>query len=66
LAAGAAVPDKQRHQANELRNEKNKRENHESKEGMTENFADNVAVQDAHVEKGECNTSADLRWKGRR
>ena len=60
------MPDKQRHQANELRNEKNKRENHESKEGMTENFADNIAVQDAHVEKSECNTSADMHWKGRR
>src|SRR5256885_5831303 len=46
-----SVPDEKGHQANELRNEKNKRENHESKEGMTENFADDVAVQDAHVKK---------------
>ena len=51
------MPDKQRHQANELRNEKNKRENHESKEGMTENFADNVAVQDAHGEDAEFSMS---------
>jgi hypothetical protein len=30
---------------------------------MTENFADDVAVQDAHVKKAECNTSADSSWK---
>jgi hypothetical protein len=59
------VPDKQRHQANKLRHEENKRENHEPKERMTENFADDVAVQDTHVKNAECNTSAESPRKGR-
>jgi hypothetical protein len=33
---------------------------------MTENFADDIAVQDAHVENAECNTSADGPRKARR
>src|SRR6266481_231226 len=60
------TPGKQRRQAHKLRHEENKREDHESKEGMTENFADDIAVQDAHVENAECNTSADSSLKGRR
>jgi hypothetical protein len=32
---------------------------------MTKNFADNVTVQDAHDENGECNMGAALAWRGR-
>jgi hypothetical protein len=48
LAAGSGVPHKQSHQANELRDKEDERENYKSKESMTKNFADNIAVQDAH------------------
>jgi hypothetical protein len=46
--------------------EENESENDESKERMTENFADDVAVQDAHVKNAECNTGVVEPSKGRR
>jgi hypothetical protein len=42
------------HKANELRNEKDKGEDNEAQERMTKNFANDIAVQDAHEAKAEC------------
>ena len=42
------MPNKQGHNPHELRNKEDERENDEPEQSMTKNFADNVAVQDAH------------------
>ena len=59
------MPHEQCGQANELGHEENKSENDKSKERMTKNFADNVAVQDAHDKNAECSTSAALARRRR-
>jgi hypothetical protein len=59
------MPHEQRSQTNELGNEENKGKNDESKERMTKNFADNIAVQDAHDKSAECSTSAAPAWRRR-
>jgi len=46
------------HQADQLGHEKYKGEDDESEECVAENLADDIAVQDAHDENGECNTVA--------
>ena len=52
------MTDKKLHQADKLRNEKNKSKNDKPKNGVPENFADDVAVQDAHGANRECSTAA--------
>ncbi len=54
------------HQANELRDEEDQGEDNKSEEAVTENFADDVAVQDAHGANGECNTVARFARERRR
>jgi hypothetical protein len=48
------MADNQFHQADKLRNEKDKREDNEAQERMTKNFADDVAIQDAHEANAKC------------
>ena len=48
------MADNQLHKTHKLRNEENEREDDEAKERMTKNFADDVAIQDAHERKAEC------------
>lgn len=55
------MADKQLHQADQLGNEQNEREDDKSQERMTYDFENNVAVQDAHGGKPECNMVARLR-----
>lgn len=50
------MTDKQLHQTNQLGHKEDKRENGQTEECMTKNFADYVAVQNSHGENGECNT----------
>ena len=50
------MPHQQFHQADELRNEKDKREDNEAQERMTKNFANDVAVKNAHEAKIESST----------
>ncbi len=52
------MTDKKLHQADKLRNEKNKSEDDKPKNGVSENFADDVTVQDAHGANRECSTAA--------
>ena len=42
------------HEPYQLRHEQHKCEDNQSEEGMTENFADDVAIQDAHETKAKC------------
>ena len=50
------MTDKKLHQAHQLRNKKNKSEDDKPKDGVPEDFADDVAVQDAHGANRECST----------
>ena len=52
------MTDKKLHQADKLRNEKNKSEDDKPKNGVPEDFADDVTVQDAHGANRECSTAA--------
>ncbi len=52
------MTDKKLHQADKLRNEQNKSKDDKPKNGVPEDFADDVAVQDAHGANRECNTTA--------
>jgi hypothetical protein len=58
LASGTGMTDKKLHQADKLRNKKNKTKNDKPKDGVPEDFADDVAVQDAHGANRECSTAA--------
>ena len=49
---------KKLHQLHQFWHEKNEGEDDESKECVTENFADDIPIQDAHDANGECNTVA--------
>ncbi len=49
---------KQLHQADELRDEKDEGEDGKSEECVAKNFADDIAVQDAHDANAECSTVA--------
>ena len=48
------MPDEQFHEADELRNKKDKREDNEAQQRMAKNLAKNVAIQDAHEAMAEC------------
>jgi hypothetical protein len=54
------MADEKLHEADELRNEKDKREDNESQERMTKNFADDVAIQDAHEANAKCSMAHRL------
>ena len=46
----------QLHEANQLRNKEDEREDNEAKERMTKNFADDITIQYAHGANAECST----------
>src|SRR5262249_1526539 len=56
LSPGTRMAYEEFHEADQLRNEKDKREDDEAKERMTKNFADDVPIQDAHEAFAECST----------
>jgi hypothetical protein len=56
------MTDKELHEANEFGNEEDKGEDEESEEGMANDFTDNIAIQDAHGAKGECNMRMREEW----
>jgi hypothetical protein len=49
------VTDKDLHELDELGYEENKGENEKAEEGVTDDFASDVAIKEAHGRKGECN-----------
>ena len=55
LRAGTGVADEKFHQADELGDEKNESEDEEAKKSVANDFTNNVAIEDAHDEKGQCN-----------
>ena len=55
LRAGTGVADEEFHEANEFGNEQNEGKNEEAEESVTYNFPNNVAIEDAHDAKRECN-----------
>ena len=48
------------HESNQLRHEKYECEDDKSEECMTENFADDIAVKNAHGANRECSTAPVL------
>jgi len=46
------------HEPYQLRHEEHEGEDDQSEAGMAENFADDVAVKNAHGASGECSTPA--------
>jgi hypothetical protein len=46
----------------ELGNKKNKCEDKKAEESVAYDFADNIAIQDAHGAKGECNMRERGSW----
>ncbi len=61
LRAGAGVADEELHQADKLGNEKHEGEDEEAKKGVSYDFTNNVAIEDAHDEKGQCNMGEMVR-----
>jgi hypothetical protein len=59
------MTDHQLHQADKSWHEQNKCEDDESQGGVAEDFADNIAVQDAHGANAECSTVAGLERERR-
>ena len=55
LRAGAGVTNEELHQADELGDEQHEGEDEETQESVTYNFADNIAIEDAHGARGQCN-----------
>ena len=49
------MADEKFHQADELGDEENEGEDEEAKKCVTYDFTNNVAIEDAHDEKGQCN-----------
>jgi hypothetical protein len=49
------VADEDLHELDELGDKENERENEESKKGVTRDFASDIAVEETHERKGECN-----------
>ena len=66
LGARAGVADEELHETNELGNEQNKGKNDEAEESVANNFANDVTIEDAHVEKGECNMGEGFATEARR
>jgi len=61
LRAGTGVADEQLHQADELGYEENESEDEEAKKRVSDDFANNVAIEDAHDGKGQCNMGEMIR-----
>ena len=59
------MTNKQLHETHKLGNEENKCEDKESEEGVTKNFSNDVAVQDAHGMHGECSMGGGVRRQHR-
>ncbi len=59
LRAGTRVADEELHETDELGNEKNEGEDEEAKESVADDFTNNVAIEDAHGKKGQCNMGRD-------
>ena len=55
LRGGTGMADEDLHEMDEFGDEEDEGENEEAEEGVASNFAGDVAVEDAHGEKGECN-----------
>ena len=55
LRAGTRVAHEEFHQAHQLGHEQHEGEDEEAQEGVANDFANNVAIEDAHDEKGQCN-----------
>jgi hypothetical protein len=53
------MADEELHEANELGNEENEGKDEEAEEGVASYFASNIAVENAHGEKGS------VTWGGR-
>ena len=49
------MADENFHEADELGDEEDKREDEETEQGVAGDFAGNVTIEDAHEAKGECN-----------
>ena len=64
LGAGAGVADEQLHQADEFGHEKYEGEDEESQESVADNFPNNIAIEDAHDAKRECNMGRERRADG--
>ena len=52
------MADQELHEPYQLRHEQHEREDNQSEEGMTENFADDITVKNAHGAIGECSMLA--------
>jgi len=57
LGARTGMADKNLHEANELGDEEDKGEDDETEECVTDDFAGDVAVENAHGARGECSTA---------
>ena len=55
------MADKKFHEPDQLGDEKNEGEDEEAKQSVTHDFTNNVAIQDAHDEKGQCNMVEMIR-----
>ncbi len=53
------MADEKFHQADELGDEKNECEDEEAKKSVANDFTNNVAIEDAHDGKGQCNMGTD-------
>ena len=49
------MADEDLHEADKLGDEKDESENEEAEESVADYFAGDIAIEDAHVAKGECN-----------
>ena len=59
------MADQELHEPYQLRHKEYEREDDQSEEGMTENFADDVAVKNSHGAIRECSTPAAARRERR-
>lgn len=64
LGSGARVADEDLHEADELGNKEDEGEDQKAKERVASDFAGDVAIEDAHREKGECNMGSEARKQG--
>ena len=49
------MTDEELHEADKLGDEENESEDEKAKESVANDFTNNVAIEDAHDEKGQCN-----------
>jgi hypothetical protein len=60
LRGRTGMTDENLHETDELGDEEDKREDEETEQGVTGDFAGNVTIEDAHEAKGECNMGVGL------